>query len=170
MQMKQKSHVRRKLITLCFCICVIASFLTICSVSNIPAASDEAKPEDDKVIESPEKQLIVTYFHTNYRCSTCKKIEKYSKEVVENNFQKELKEKKVVYRTLNMVEPENKHYIDDYKLVTKSIILSIIDNGKETKWKNLPDIWKTIRKKEKFDEYVLKEIREYMKEMANAGK
>jgi hypothetical protein len=64
-----------------------------------------------------------------------------------------------------MTEEENKHFINDYKLVTKSIIVSINDNGKEVKWKNLPYIWTTIKKKAKFEEYILKEIQEYLKEL-----
>lgn len=150
-----------KLAVLLVCFYFLINSQPCCTIS----AESEQTTQKNEVQKAPAKQLIVTYFHTSYRCPTCKKIEAYSKEAVEKNFDKELKDQKVVYRVLDMTAPENKHYIEDYKLVTKSVVLSITDNGKEIKWKNLPDIWTTIKNKDKFDEYILKEIREYMKEI-----
>lgn len=161
MKLNQKSIRIIKLVTLLVCFYLLAGSQPCC-VIGAESGQTTQKTED---IKPPAKQLIVTYFHTSYRCPTCKKIEAYSKEAVEKNFEKEIKDLKVVYRALDMTTAENKHYIEDYKLVTKSVVLSITDNGKEIKWKNLPDIWTTIRNKDKFDEYILKEIREYLKEI-----
>jgi hypothetical protein len=65
---------------------------------------------------------------------------------------------------VNVDEPENKHFIQDYQLVTRSLVLSLMSDGKEKKWKNLPDVWKLVRDKEKFYQYVKDEVGLYVKE------
>jgi hypothetical protein len=114
--------------------------------------------------EAPESQVWVTYYYTSYRCPTCKKLEAYSRKAIQEGFPAELEEKKIVFRTRNLDEPENSHYAEDYKLVTKSLIVSLNRKGKEIKWKNLPDIWKLVRDQERFAEYVRKETRGFLEE------
>ena len=127
-----------------------------------------AEPAEDPVGASRktrDAQVLVTYFYTNYRCPTCKKLETYSREAIERGFPLELEAKKIVFRTLNMEEPENRHYTQDYKLYTKSLIISLTRNGKEVKWKNLADIWKLVLNQEKFTEYVQRETQAYLKDL-----
>ena len=115
--------------------------------------------------EAPEAQVLVTYYYTSYRCPTCKKLETYSRQAIEEGFHAELEEKRIVFRTLNLDEPENGRCAEDYKLVTKSLIVSLNRNGKEIKWKNLPDIWKFVGDQEKFGEYVRRETRSFLEEL-----
>ncbi len=93
------------------------------------------------------------------------KLETYSQETVQKTFVKELEEKAVTFRTLNIDEPENKHYIKDYNLYTKSLIISHTKGGKDVRWKNLPEIWKHVRNRERFEEYVVGEVRKFMKDL-----
>jgi hypothetical protein len=91
-------------------------------------------------------------------------LETYSRQAIEEGFPGELEEKRIVFRTLNLDESENSRYVEDYKLVTKSLIVSLNRNGKEIKWKNLPDIWKLVGDQEKFGEYVQRETRSILEE------
>ena len=59
--------------------------------------------------------------------------------------------------------------IQDYQLVTKSLVLSLVSDGKETKWKNLADVWKLVRDKEKFYQYVKDEVEIFVKETSVDG-
>ena len=104
-------------------------------------------------------QLTAYYLHGNYRCPTCIAIEKQSREVVEGDFKKEIAEGRVVYRSLDTEAAGNEHFVVDYELVTKSLVLSLRKDGKEVKWKNLPEIWSTVHTPEKFREYVAGEVR-----------
>jgi len=124
--------------------------------------SSRATPQGEN---HPAGQVVVTYFHTTFRCPTCKKLEAYSRETVENDFAKQIKENKIVFRTVNLEEAENEHFIKDYKLYTKSLIVSLQENGKEIRWKNLPDIWRLVHSREKFEEYVQSEIEAYLKDL-----
>lgn len=110
-------------------------------------------------------QVVVTYFHTTFRCPTCTLLEKYSRETVENHFANELKDDKVVFRAINLEDPEHQHFIRDYGLYTKSLVLSLNINGKEIRWKNLPDIWRLVHNRERFEQYVQSEIQAYLKDL-----
>ena len=84
--------------------------------------------------------VIVRYFHSDIRCSTCLAFEDWSKTAVEL-FPEELKNGTLKWQVINFDEPENKHYIKDYDLVEKSLVLIREDNSKVTRWKNVEEFW-----------------------------
>lgn len=107
-------------------------------------------------------KVIAYYFHTNTRCSTCMKIEAYSKEAIEKGFAEELKKGILEMRIVNYENPENRHFMKDYKLVSKSLVLVNMVNGKQTEWTNLKVIWQLTGRKDAFLNYVRKEVRSYL--------
>lgn len=108
-------------------------------------------------------RLVAYYFHGTYRCATCMAIERQSKETVEGDFAREIRAGKVVFLSLNTEEPDNGHFVKDYSLFTKSLVLSLEKDGKEEKWKNLPEVWTHVHNPEKFREYVRNEVKEMLK-------
>jgi hypothetical protein len=113
-------------------------------------------------VQTPSHKIVAYYFHTNARCSTCRKIEAYSHEAIEEGFKSELKNGTLELRVINYEEPENRHYIKDYKLVTKSLILVNLVDGKQTEWTNLKLVWQLTKNKEAFLNYVRKEVGNYL--------
>ncbi len=113
---------------------------------------------------SQNSKVVAYYFHGTFRCSTCRTIEQYSHDAIQTYFAKELGNGTLEFRPVNVEEPENKHFIQDYQLVTRSLVLSLVSDGKETKWKNLPDVWKLVRDKDKFFQYVKDEVEIFLKE------
>jgi len=145
------------------------------SVESVPAP--ESRPFKEPTTKQKEKapspltevkahnsKVIAYYFHGTFRCSTCRTIEEYSHDAIQTYFAKELGNGGLEFRPVNVEEPENKHCIQDYQLVTKSLVLSLVLDGKETKWKNLADVWKLVRDKEKFFQYVKDEVEIFLKE------
>jgi len=148
---------------------------TTVSVESVP--SPESKPIKERVTkqkeEAPSSQiavpshnakLIAYYFHGTFRCSTCRTIEEYSHAAIQTYFAKELANGSLEFRPVNVDETDNKHFIQDYQLVTRSLVLSLVSDGREKKWKNLPDVWKFVRNKEKFFQYVKDEVEIFLKE------
>jgi pyruvate-formate lyase-activating enzyme len=111
--------------------------------------------------ETPDS-VVVYYFHTNFRCANCHNMENWTKELMAARFKGDVDSGRLEFRMLNTDEKANKHFMDDYKLYTKSIVLSLVKNGKETKYANLAKIWDYLRSKEKFQEYVGAQIEEYL--------
>ena len=107
-------------------------------------------------------RVIAYYFHTNTRCSTCIKIEAYSHEAIEQGFPEELKNGTLEMRVVNYEQPENRHFMQDYMLVSKSLILVNMVNGKQTAWTNLKVVWHLTERKDAFLNYVRREVRGYL--------
>jgi len=91
-------------------------------------------------------------------------MEKYSREAIEANFKDDLASGRLEFKAINVEERGNEHFVEDYKLYTKSLILSLIKDGKEVKSKNLDKIWQFARNKQKSIDYVNGEINAFMKE------
>ena len=113
-------------------------------------------------LQSRPHKVIAYYFHTNTRCSTCIKIEAYSKEAIEKGFAEELKNGTLEMRIVNYENPENRHFMQDYKLVSKSLVLVNMVDGKQTEWTNLKLVWQLTGHKDAFLNYVRKEVRGYL--------
>lgn len=115
--------------------------------------------------QKKEGRIVAFYFHTTYRCPTCLKIENLSRQTIEKYFAKEMKDGKIVFMSVNIEEEKNRHYIEDYKLFTKSLIFSLFKDGKEVKWKNLDKVWLKVRNEEEFQKYVKEEMESFLKEI-----
>jgi hypothetical protein len=138
----------------CLLILGLAASIT-CPVWN--ACAQQAAPPK----LGPHK-VIAYYFHTNTRCSTCIKIEAYSKEAILQGFPNELKNGALEMRIVNYENEENQHFMKDYKLVSKSLVLVNMVDGKQTEWTNLRVVWQLTGRKDAFLNYVRKEIRGYL--------
>ncbi len=121
--------------------------------------SANIKPENAK----QGAQLIVYYFHGDMRCPTCHKLETYAKEALDTYFANELASKDIVWKVVNVDKPENRHFIQDYKLVTKSVVLSEIEDDKEIEWKNIDQIWQKVGDKDSYLQYMRQSILNFLK-------
>ena len=113
----------------------------------------------------PKNYVIAYYFHGTFRCPTCHKLEQYSKEAIEANFKNELTSGKMVFKTVNVDKKANEHFVNDYQLYTKSLVISLVRGGKEEKFKNLTKIWEYVGNKQRFYDYVRDEIAAFLKEL-----
>lgn len=117
----------------------------------------------DKPLDS---KVVVYYFHGNFRCSNCRNIEQYTKETVEKYFQKEVDSGKIFFEVINVDKKENKHFVKQYQLYTRSVVLSLVKNRQELKFDNLPKVWEYLRDKNAFQQYIKNEIEKYLKELS----
>jgi hypothetical protein len=108
--------------------------------------------------------VVAYYFHGNTRCATCKKIEAYADEAIHQGFAEMLENGALTWRVVNVEESENRHFIDDFQLVTRSVVLAEYHNGAITRWKSLDKVWQLVRNKDDFTRYVQSETREFLGE------
>jgi hypothetical protein len=108
--------------------------------------------------------VFVYYFYGDKRCVTCKKLEGYAKEALDAYFSQQLASGEVVWKPLNTDLPENKHFVKDYELVTKSVVLSKNKDGKEVIWQNLDKIWDKVRDKDDYLSYIKENVTEILKD------
>jgi len=132
----------------------------------IPTVGGSSNCGDDKpcsVTAPLPDRVIVYYFHTTYRCSTCFAMEQYTQEAVEKGFAKELGEGRLEFKVINIDEPASSHFINDYRLTTKSVVVVKIKKNKQADWKNLDKIWDLVQDKPKFIKYIQDEVKAYLR-------
>ena len=100
-------------------------FAVLCLFTGISTAFSQKVNTQDYV--------EIVYFHGKQRCITCRAIEKYAKEVVEQDFAKELKQDKVRFKVIDISTPEGETIADKYEVSWSAIFINKISNGKETK-------------------------------------
>jgi|GEM_PF-1963502 len=122
-------------------------------------SNDKESAGTERVVPENEARTIVYYFYTGKRCASCRKIEAYTREAVEKNFQENLKSGRIVWSPLNIELSENAHFMDDYQLFTKSVVVVNQKEGRVLKWKNLEKIWELLNNKAEFIDYITKEVK-----------
>jgi hypothetical protein len=103
-------------------------------------------------------KLVVYYFHATQRCATCMAIESYSKEVLDTRFGAQLTLGAIQWQVVDVEQPKNRHFIQEYRLVSPSVVVVMIENGKRGRWQVLDKTWTLVRKKSEFVQYVQSNI------------
>lgn len=116
-----------------------------------------------KALKAPARKVVVTYLHGDARCSNCLKIEAFSKEAMEKHFAREMKKGTVEWRVINFEEAGNEHYFTDYKLFTKSVVVTEVKDGKEIRFQNLEKVWQHLGDKAAFIKYVRAQVNGYLR-------
>lgn len=140
----------------------LGSVGVIAKLSQNTAVSASQTTEPPATTAAPAAQtnakIVVYYFYGNYRCDSCTLIEQYSEEAVLEAFTPEIKRGLVEFRGINVEKPETRHFIKDYQLYSKSVIVSEVVNGQERRWKNLEKIWELYVNEKAFKDYIKAEV------------
>jgi hypothetical protein len=138
--------------------------LAVTAVSVMAADSPSPGPSTSvpATTNTPNQQIIAYYFHGTIRCETCLKIERQAKEAIARRFQKELDAKQLVFKPLNYEQPENTHFLQDYKLPCPSLVLVRQKDGKDEKCTLLGDTWQLVEDSVKFNKYIETEVNRFL--------
>ncbi|MCP4262489.1 MAG: hypothetical protein GY774_34040 [Planctomycetes bacterium] len=107
-------------------------------------------------------KVVLYYFHGNERCQTCIKFESFTEEAIKGAFAEQVNSGELVWKMVNTDEPANKHFVGDYELYSKSIVVVENRDGKRGKWKNLEKIWELVGDKNTFVKYIKDEVGTYL--------
>ena len=108
-------------------------------------------------------RVIAYYFHGNFRCLSCVKIETLSRKAVTEGFPEEIKSGGLEFRDVNVDEPENRHFIEDYQLTNKSLIVVELREGRQVRWQNLQKVWTLLDSEREFISYVRDGVSGFLK-------
>jgi len=135
------------------------------STTDISKTESPTSEEPKVAKEEPKKEkakVVVTFFQTTHKCASCIIIEKFTSEALNRFYTRQLADGTVQYQTINVDEPGNEHYVDEYQLVSKTLVISLYQGKKEVKWKNLMEIWNLLNNEEGFVQLVKDTIDGYL--------
>lgn len=109
------------------------------------------------------RKIIAYYLHGNARCPTCMKIEATTDKAIHGEFESALDEGVLEWKVVNIDEPENNHFVADFQLYTKSVVLVELQGDKQVRWKNLEKIWELVHDEDAFIAYIRDEVKGFLK-------
>ncbi len=118
--------------------------------TDTPAGS-AAVSEDGK---DKVHKLIAYYFHRHQRCRTCLTIEAYAEEALKEAFPEALETGELEWRLVNVEEPGNEHFVQDYELISSALVLVDTYDGQPNEWRELAKVWELVGDELKFKAYV----------------
>ncbi len=130
--------------------------------SRRPAAAASSQSTSTTVDAKPK--VIAYYFHGNFRCVSCRKLESVSQEAVINGFPDELKRGELQWAAVNVEQSENEHFIADYRLFSRALVIVRYRNGRQVEYKNLMKAWELLQDDEALKKYVQSEVRAFLQE------
>ncbi len=104
--------------------------------------------------EATGHKVIAYYFHRTKRCRTCLTIQRYAEEALKDAFPEALKTGELEWRLVNVDEPVNEHFVEDYQLTSSELVLVDTENGQQTEWRNLERVWNLVENELEFKAYV----------------
>jgi len=107
-------------------------------------------------------QTIVYYFYTSARCASCMRIEGWTKECLEQEFGSELKAGRIAWKPVNLEDAGNMHFVEDFKLTAKTVIVCNYRDGKPGQYVDLVDVWQLLNDKGRFFLLVRTKVKEFL--------
>ena len=151
------------IIALLLFVAVSVVYLVVKETGGKLAQKHGAQPSASSENKTAVAKVVAYYFHGNVRCMTCRTIEAYAKEAVESRFADALKDGRLEWRGVNVEDHGNDHFVQDFQLSTRSVVLERLANGNRREWKNLQRVWELVRgDKKDFLKYIQDETRAYM--------
>jgi hypothetical protein len=113
----------------------------------------------------PQAEFVVAYYLIGpKRCDTCRKLEAWTRDAVEKNFAADLKSGKMVFSVINTDEPQNAHWVKDFDMSFKTVVISQLKDGKVVRHERFDDVWKYVKENQAvYDAYLADGITQFMK-------
>jgi hypothetical protein len=142
-------------------------FLFVAILAAIYIRSEKVRADSPvaPVLQAGETHVIAYYFHVTVRCTTCRAIESYSREVIEQKFRGDIAKGRLQFKLVNVQSPENRHFAKDYQLFTKSLVLVRFAKGRQAEYKVLNATWELVGDKQAMQGYVEREVRSYLQRL-----
>jgi hypothetical protein len=133
--------------------------------SSESANDTDAENNNSSIKQTDDNSKVVAYlFHSTHRCTSCNLIEDFTTKTLNEYFSSELQKKKLEFISIDVDQPQNRHYIKDYQLFTISLVIALYDGDKQEKWQNLDKVWDYLNDQEKFSQYIMTSIKSYLSE------
>ena len=117
-------------------------------------------------VEDLPESLVIYCMHDTERGPDCRKIEKFTHEMLEESFEKELQDGRLTWLVVDYELPNNSFLIDEYDIGKPCIVVVDGRSGKNRAWKNHQQkVWDLLDDEKAFKEYMRGEIQEALKDV-----
>lgn len=105
-----------------------------------PALADSILP-DGCLGNLNDNQVIVYYFHRKFRCQSCEILESTLQNTMQVTYAAHFGAGRLAMCVINVDDPENRHYLEQFKILSNSIVIVEKKGGVVSRYKTLEAIW-----------------------------
>ncbi len=137
------------------------------TAAGTDAAPDAPDAPDQDALEAtlPRDGVVVYYFHGYKRCVTCNKIEALAEETLWQRHADLLGAGTVVFQPVNIETDAHRHFIEDYQLHTKVVVMSVRRGGQEVDWRRLDEVWQRVGDEADYRDYIAANLAACLREL-----
>jgi hypothetical protein len=95
-------------------------------------------------------RLVAFYFHGKKRCDACNSIERLTHAALKPDTDTET----VEIRSVDVDDPTHAHFVTDFALAVRTVVLAEEADGKYPRWKRLDECWSRYEEPEDFTAYL----------------
>ena len=107
---------------------ILTGFIYSCG--NSQTTREQGKDINSAATEPDHVEVI--YFHGGMRCAACVAMEKFGKQAIDSVFPKELQNGSLIFRSIDLMEPEGENLGDRYEVASSSFLIIGFKDGEET--------------------------------------
>ena len=131
--------------------------------TTVKEAAAESAVIADQTTDTGHK-LVAYYFHRTKRCRTCLTMEAYAEAGLRDGLPDAFESGALEWRAVNVEEPENEHFVEEYGLTASALVMVLLENGEQKESKNLERVWELARDEWGFKDYVRDEALTYLED------
>jgi hypothetical protein len=121
------------------------------------SSSPRENTSNMSVAVASAQKVEVFLFHRTQRCATCIAIGKLSGQTVEERFGQEVMSGKVVFREVNIDEPQNKELAEKFQAGGSALFINTIRDGSDNIQEDM-NVWRLAGDEETFKKYLADKI------------
>ena len=107
-------------------------------------------------------QTLVLLFHYHKRCYQCQNMEKYTRDVLQDDFLKEISDNQLVFKLIDMDLRENRQAVKEFGFISPMIMFVNLQNGKEKKVSVVGEAWKLFDDEPAYKALIRKELNQFI--------
>ena len=89
-------------------------------------------------------------------------MEAYAEAGLRDGFPDAFESGELEWRAVNVEEPENEHFVEEYGLTASALVMVLLENDEQKQWKDLGRVWELVGDEWEFKEYVRDEAMAYL--------
>ena len=111
-----------------------------------------------------DNQVVVYYFHRKFRCQSCEVLESTLQETLKVTYSAHFGAGRLAMCVINLDDPENRHYLEQFKILSNSIVIVERKGGVVSRFKTLDSIWDISQDREAIDIMLRTEVAGFLSE------
>jgi hypothetical protein len=116
----------------------------------------------EQLAPGDKNRQMILLFHYSERCNICLNMEKYTSEVLNENYPDLVAGKKIQFKLITMDRSDNQNLVERFGLLSATIVLVEFENGQEKRIKVLKDLWEYSQEEVVYKNMLKKELDQFL--------